>query len=362
MSFSSSYSRIERFLHYFAFTTPLVQRVLADLESDLFKRELQGVVSRDEVFVTGLPRSGTTLVLELLFSSGGFRTFTYRNMPFILAPLLWDRLSRSFQKKGTSVERAHGDGMEISFDSPEAFEEVIWLSYLKDTIVNESTLSTLTAESVSAEFSTAMQETIRKILALSGEAAHSVPAPRYLSKNNANLSRIDALNRMFPTSTILVLFRNPSAHIGSLRSQHERFLVEHEGDAFSRNYMKWIGHYEFGENFKPINFSGWLDKEQVPSQVDSSFWLRYWIEAYSYVLKHKTSNVHFIDFDKLLSDGTETLGRIADITGLSERAVFAEGARKFRAPTTKPVENDACPQESWAAAREIHEQLKAMAI
>lgn len=362
MSFSSSYSRVERFLHYFAFSTPLVQRVMADLEGDLFKRELQSVVSRDEVFVTGLPRSGTTLVLELLFSSGEFRTFTYRNMPFILAPLLWDRLSRSFQKSATSVERAHGDGMEISFDSPEAFEEVIWLSYLRDRIVEESTLSTLTADSVSEEFATAMRETIRKVLAIADPTVQPVPSPRYLSKNNANLSRIDALNRMFPTSTILVLFRTPSAHIGSLKSQHERFLVEHEGDAFSRNYMKWIGHYEFGENFKPINFSGWLDKEKAPFQVDESFWLRYWIEAYSHVLRHKARNVHFIDFDKLLSDGAATLGRIADVTGLSERAVFAGAAQKLRSPTTVPVESNACPQESWAAASEVHEQLKAMAI
>lgn len=362
MSFSSSYSRVERFLHYFAFSTPLVQRVLADLEGDLFKRELRSVASRDEVFVTGLPRSGTTLVLELLFSSGEFQTFTYRNMPFILAPLLWDRLSRSFQKKGTSVERAHGDGMEISFDSPEAFEEVIWLAYLKDKIVKESTLSPLTAESVSEEFGTAMRETIRKLLATSGTTAQPLPSLRYLSKNNANFSRIDALNRMFPSSTILVLFRTPSAHIGSLKSQHERFLVEHESDAFSRNYMKWIGHYEFGENFKPINFSGWLDKDKPPSRVDESFWLRYWIEAYSYVLKHKASNVHLIDFDKLLSDGAATLGQIADITGLSERTVFLEGAQKLRTPTTVPIESNACPQELWAAASEIHERLKAIAI
>ena len=47
-------------------------------------------------------------------------------MPFLITPMLWDSISRPFQKPGTVVERVHGDGMTVGYDSPEAFEELLW--------------------------------------------------------------------------------------------------------------------------------------------------------------------------------------------------------------------------------------------
>ena len=215
--------------------------------------------SRHEVFVTGLPRAGTTLMLELLHATGEFGTYTYRIMPFILAPLLWSKLSRSFRKAGTKKERAHGDGMDISFDSPEAFEEVVWLTHMADKIVQGKWLATMSADDITEEFRGAVRDSVRKILMLTEHVEPGMGRLRYLSKKNANISRLDAIQKVFPTSSILVLFRHPLAHIGSLAKQHEQFLQVHASDAFSRQYMRWIGHYEFGENFKPINFGGWLN-------------------------------------------------------------------------------------------------------
>ena len=157
MPFSSNYSFVDRALHYFAFGAPFVQKVLCELENDLFKGKLEPVGSAGEVFVTGLPRAGTTLVLELLYGTGEFETFTYRDMPFIFAPLLWDKISGPFRKPGDKVERAHGDGMMVSFDSPEAFEEVIWLAFLRRAIVYERTLSPLGHEAVTEELASALQ-------------------------------------------------------------------------------------------------------------------------------------------------------------------------------------------------------------
>ena len=52
----------------------------------------------------------------------------YKDMPFILAPNLWSKLS--FNKKNIDlVERAHGDGIRVSVESPEAFEEVFWMTF-----------------------------------------------------------------------------------------------------------------------------------------------------------------------------------------------------------------------------------------
>lgn len=361
MSFSRNYNLVDRALHRFAFCSPFVQKVLSELESDLFRSELETVTSRREVFVTGLPRAGTTLILELLYGTREFGTYTYRNMPFILAPLLWAKVSRSFQRAGERRERAHGDRMEISFDSPEAFEEVVWLTYLGREILSDETLATLSSDAVTENSRTAIRESVRKVLALAKHANQASADLRYLSKNNANISRIDVLLELFPTSDILVLYRNPLGHISSLARQHQRFLGEHASEPFSRAYMRWIGHYEFGENLKPINFHGWLD-EGLPPDIDATFWLRYWSFAYAYALEHKTDRVHFVDFDQLLEDREASLQRIAQTLDLTRKHALVDSAGALRSPTTRPLDPDAFPSAVCKHANDIHARLKSLAV
>ena len=361
MSYSGNYNAVDRMLHRFAFFSPFVQKALSEVENDLFKRDISAIQSHNEVFITGLPRAGTTLMLELLFATGDFRTFTYREMPFILAPLLWNKLSRAFRKNVATQERAHGDGMEISVDSPEAFDEVIWLSYLGSKIVCDDRLSPVSAEDIDEEFIDAIRICVRKLLALPQE----VPAAaslRYLSKNNANISRIEALRKVFPTSKVLIIFRHPLDHIGSLSRQHERFSIEHANDNFSRKYMEWIGHYEFGGNFKPIDFAGWLGQSGPPAHIDHAFWLKYWNAAYTHALEHNLDNVHFVDFDGLLRDGVDSLVRIAEVLGLTDTSALIKAGKILRAPTTQPVESDSCAQQDWERAQEIHSRLISLAV
>ena len=362
MPFSSNYSFVDRALHYFAFGAPFVQKVLCELENDLFKSKLERVSSAGEVFVTGLPRAGTTLVLELLYGTGEFETFTYRDMPFIFAPLLWDKISGSFRKAGDRVERAHGDGVMVSFDSPEAFEEVIWLAFLRRAIVNERTLSPVGHEAVTEELASALQSSVRKLLLRCARAQAGSTKPRYLSKNNANISRVEVLTELFPTARIVIVFRDPAAHVGSLMTQHRRFLDEHAEDAFSKRYMEWIGHYEFGANFRPINFSGWLDGQTVPTAPDASFWLRYWNAAYGHALEHRTRSVLFVDFDKLLEERAIALGRLAEALALAEKAKLMAAGAGLRAPTTKPVDLGGCPVDVRRVAQDIHARLKSLAV
>src|SRR5262245_50399491 len=197
MRFSDRYGPIERAIHYLAFSAPFVQKALGELENDLLMRGRHQAAPDRAVFITGLPRAGTTLLLELLYRTGEFCSFTYRHMPFILAPLISGRASLAGARTAPRIERAHGDGMQVSLDSPEAFEEVLWLTYLRDRIVAERTLEPLTAEMVSAEFENAFRATIRKLLAeREGERA-----TRYLSKNNANISRLGVLSQLFPDAT-----------------------------------------------------------------------------------------------------------------------------------------------------------------
>lgn len=353
MRFSERYSALERVIHHLAFSAPVVQKALAELENDLYSSRLGRAACGREVFVAGLPRAGTTLLLELLYATGEFATFTYRHMPFVMAPLLFGRAARGGASGARNIERAHGDGMRISLDSPEAFEEVVWLAYLRDRIVTGQILEPLTA--VSDEFESALRATIRKLLAACGGDER-----RYLSKNNANLSRLGLLSRLFPDCTIVVAFREPAAQVASLMRQHARFSVAHEADPFARRYMAWIGHFEFGQNFRPINFSGWLDGGTIDRLPSEQFWLRYWIAAYRYALEQRTRNVIFVDFDRLLSGRAPDLAALEGALGLRYGAL-AEQAGCLRGPTTRASAADR-NDETVRAARALHAELRATAL
>jgi len=114
---AKNYSVLDRLLHRIAFAHPKLQQLLSDVENDLFRSQLSSTPVKHPVFITGLPRAGTTLLLELLYQTGEFASYTYRQMPFVLAPLLWNRITQNARKSATGMQRAHGDGMQISVDS-----------------------------------------------------------------------------------------------------------------------------------------------------------------------------------------------------------------------------------------------------
>jgi hypothetical protein len=361
----SDYSRLDRLLHHLAFGSPGLQRILADLENDIYRKKIESARKGGEVFVTGLPRSGTTLLLNLLYETGEFATFTYRQMPFLQIPLLWSRMSSPFQLTATEQERAHGDQMKVSFDSPEAFEEAIWLAYMRDQIEAPHHLLPVGSKDYAPEFAAALRKTIAKVTLLhsQGQPESAARQLRYLSKNNANVSRLDALRRLFPQAVILVPFREPAAHVASLMQQHKRFLAQHQEDAFSRHYMRWLGHFEFGANLKPINFGNWLEgREPEPAGVDENFWLEYWIHAYRYVLEKRSSGAVLVDFDALLRNGGSALEAIASKVQLIAPSAFIAASDTLRAPTTQAVQRSRFSPGLWGEAEGLYHELVAAAL
>jgi hypothetical protein len=88
--------------------------------------------------------------------------------------------------------------------------------------ITQAELTPIPPEDVDVEVRDAIRNSVRKILALTQQSDPATRQLRYLSKNNANISRIGTLLQLFPTSKILVVFRNPLAQIRSLARQHER--------------------------------------------------------------------------------------------------------------------------------------------
>lgn len=358
MLLQNDYNFTERLLHAIAFSAPILQRMLAEYENDIYRSEIDNVHTSNEVFIAGLPRSGTTLLLNLIYGTGEFATFTYRQMPFILIPLLWNKLTYRYQKEGQVRERAHGDGVKISFDSPEAFEEVIWLTYMKKKIIKSNYISPLSEGEYSQEFAHAIVNAAKKCIILKKEKDNSINTSRYISKNNANISRIEVIKELFPTSKMLVPFRHPLSQINSLMKQHNRFLRVHEKDKFSKKYMRWLGHFEFGENFKPINYDSWVDNKKIESNIDYDYWIAYWTAAYAHVLKHKGDNVILVDYDDMLTNREVNLNRIAEQIGLTDKNKLIEKAGILRNPTTDGISHNLCSKKKLNCANMVYKELK----
>jgi hypothetical protein len=107
-----------------AFSSPTLLKLGAKIDDAIFKLLNPESENQAPIFITSLARGGTTALLNAFSDLPFITTHTYRDMPFITAPYLWNRVSKSFRRKVKRAERAHGDGLEIDLDSPEAFDEV----------------------------------------------------------------------------------------------------------------------------------------------------------------------------------------------------------------------------------------------
>ncbi|KAF0094727.1 MAG: Uncharacterized protein E1N59_1731 [Puniceicoccaceae bacterium 5H] len=218
---------------------------IGNLETRLRARKLQRKDVERPVFITGLARAGTTFLLELVAEHPSIAAHCYRDYPFLMTPLLWNGFVSRFAAKSKPVERAHKDGIFITADSPEALEEPIWMHFFPH-LHEVGHQHSLAPEDRNAAFDRFYREHLQKILLLR-------QGTRYLSKGNYNVTRIPYLARLFPDAVFIVPIRHPHAHVYSLMRQHQRFVRYAELDPRVPEYMKNIGHFEFGPHRQPID-------------------------------------------------------------------------------------------------------------
>lgn len=331
MSAAQGFSAVDRLLHRIAFATWPIQAALGDVEQVMFRSELEHVAIDQPVFIAGLPRAGTTVLLEMIEATGGFASYHYRDMPFLLTPMLWRQFGGA-ARKVEQRERAHGDGMWIDLDSPEALDEVVWRTaeprhYRPDRI-------TPSTESFSSETAELVRSQMRKVIAL--RSAERPGARRYLSKNNGGIARLPLLRALFPDAVLVIPFRDPLQHASSLLHQHRRFTAMHAGDRFTRRYMEAIGHYDFGQNLRPIDFGGWLDRGR-PDFDTLDGWLRYWCAAYAALLEQRSLGLHFLSYDALCRRPVEVLAALEAVLAVQEGGLRAQADRiDDKAPRIPP--------------------------
>jgi hypothetical protein len=278
---TSDYNFIAKTLHRIVLGSKSVSEISFDIERTVYSsNDSSQITDGKHVFVCGLARSGTTALMTYLHKTTLFASLTYADMPFVLAPNLWNKLSFGKSNKEYK-ERAHKDGIFVNAESPEAFDEVFWKVFLNDVFVQQDRLLLNDIPSDTLKLYSSYIELILKKYF----KGHKL---RYLSKNNNTILRLDSILRNFPKSYVIIPFRDPLQHSISLLNQHQNFCELQNHDPFTLDYMTWIGHYEFGLNQKPF----FLNNDIIFSQMhqykkdDINFWLLTWLNYYSYVLKN----------------------------------------------------------------------------
>jgi len=334
-----------------------LQRALAGVEDALLEQEA-ALPPPKPVFVTALPRAGTTILLSLLARAPSFASHTYRDMPFVLSPYLWGRVSGRFRRTGGDAARAHGDGLRIDFDSPEAFDELLWMLFWPEKYQPKAILR-WTAADRSPEFDAFFARHMHKVIAARAREPGRRPPSRYLSKNNANIARLSLLPKMFPDCRIVIPVRDPWSHATSLLRQHRRFRELHGKDGFARRYMAWLGHFEFGAGLRPIRFEatgGELRRFREADRLD--FWLRYWRAAHDEIAAATDRCILLIDYARLTTEPQRSLAKLAATLGVAEEADIVEWTRAVRAPAHDTPAPALAERPAYRRAVELYESLR----
>jgi Sulfotransferase family len=296
---------------------------LARLESRVLGEELAEVPIVQPVFIAGLPRSGSTILLEILADAAGFTAHRYADFPLLWTPYWWNWLSQRLPvATAAPVERAHRDRILVNRDSPEAFEEPLWQQAFP-FLHQEQQSEILDADIGNPAFESLFIDHIRKLLLVRGAA-------RYVSKGNYSLLRIGYLGRLFPDARFLVPLRAPAAHVASLIKQ-ERLYAD-APDAVLRHIGR-IGHHEFGRQRRVLHAGDAaafaLTRTEFADGRLAQAWMRTWVQAYGW-LESKlqqdpqlAERVQLVAYDRLCGDVRTSLAGIGAHIGLDADATTA---------------------------------------
>ncbi len=240
-----NYNKFQKILHDLILGSKFIKKSLYELEKKIFLKNYKEEINNiKHLFITGLPRSGTTILLNFFYNTNQFASFTYAQMPFITSPNLFSKINSKVSNE--KQERSHSDGIFFDLQSPEAFDEIFFSTFSKEEISEE------------------IYNFVKLILLCQNKN-------RYISKNNFNYDRIDLIANLFPYSYFIIPVRDPSQQAFSLFNQHKNFLKLQKNDNFVRRYMSYLGHFEFGQDHK-----SWFKPQLFKSFDDPNYWLEQW--------------------------------------------------------------------------------------
>ena len=287
------YSFLDQALHKLALNYNSIAELSYTLDQKLVPTAPSKLLADRHVFVSGLARAGTSVLMRKFYATGNYHSLTYRDMPFVLAPNLWKKFTSLSNRQLADSERAHGDNLQVNLDTPECFDEVFWRVFSGDDYIQANSMTPYQPEQQVVE---QFAQYIHAVL-YSGGAEEK----RYLSKNNNNLLRLPAITASLPNALIVVPFREPIQHANSLLKQHLNFCALQEKDKFTLSYMSWLGHHEFGLGHIPFQFDTANNQHKQLNNIN--YWLKLWCSTYSWIENHTTESMVYVCYEDLCSDG-----------------------------------------------------------
>jgi len=294
---------------------------LDKIETLFLSRRISNYNDESPIYITGLARAGTTIILEMLSKHPDVATHRYIQIPLTYLPYVWTNLAKNTKVFTDPVERIHKDGIFVNMNSPEALEEVIWRGFFKN-LHNENISNVMDSNVSNSRFEKFYRNHLAKTLLTLNKS-------RYLVKNNYNVTRMDYLQKIFPKAKFLLIIRTPVDHIASLIKQNKLFERMGLKDLRLEQLTQLSGHYEFGHNRKSINVGDHemietLSKIWLRNSSDTKAWAMYWASIYNFVSDILKKNKKLADatlivrYDDLVNNPSETIDKILEHTHLKK--------------------------------------------
>jgi hypothetical protein len=307
---------VTKFFDSFKFLSFLLDR----FESMYLSMDLENVAIDKPIYITGLARAGTTIILEMLSKHPDLASHQYKHLLMPYLPHWISLFIRRLKIYTNPFERIHMDGIFITHESPEAVEEIFWQKYFNN-LHNENISNILNKSTSNPKFENFYYNHIRKLLIDQNK-------PRYVAKNNYHVSRFEYLLKIFPRVKFLLIIRNPVNQIASLIKQTKLFMNIECSAPLLQDWFRLIGHYEFGHHQVCINLNNtelirrirklWRNKKTYVKG-----WAYYWNSIYEHIADNLENYKCFrdatlvINYDDLCESPAKMIDKILIHTELS---------------------------------------------
>jgi hypothetical protein len=305
---------------------------LGNIESRLLARRLATQQVDRPVYICGLPRAGTTITLQMMSEHPDVVTHKYADFLMPYMPWIWNKVFPRIPVNAMRkpVQRIHRDRIEVTRDSAEMGEEILWEHFFPH-IHEESRPSVLDGATSNPVFERFYDEHLRKLALVRGRS-------RYVSKAIMCVVRMQYLRRMFPDARFLLYVRNPFDHVASLIKQDRIWAELESSDPRQIEIIELTGHHEFGPHQVMANVGDLDELREIRRMFDDGRWAesraRYWAYVYGFVVKQLDEDpalarqVCVVRYEDLCTDSTTTIDRILAHTAL-DPAKFSESRAKY---------------------------------
>ena len=327
---------------------------LGKWESTHYSQKLDPISIDRPVYISGLARSGTTILLELFAQANEVATHRYRDFPFIMCPILWHRFLTLFAKSQLPIERPHQDRILITRESPEAFEEPLWQHFFPH-VHDPRELHQINDSPAIEQFNSYYKSHIQKILYLR-------KGKRYVSKGNYLFTRINEIVRIFPDARFIIPIRHPLWHIDSLTRQHKLFVKYSNENPMVAVYLKAAGHYEFGPQRCPINLNQedrLLTQEAWEQGNEYAGYAYQWRGVYRAIHRMMELNpnirdhIHIVRYEDICQNPEKLVKEIFDFSQLNINPSIASAVSQFSMPKRAISLNQSEQNQCWEIVKTV---------